>query len=121
MLTVFLFFRYNRTISVQFMKGNKKFDYGLVLIESLKRTQDEFMEVRTVAEKHGLPKAYLEKIAQEFKHAGLLESRRGKGGGYRLKDPDLIPAQTVFNFFSRPYEFCPVAQMKTKESNPATI
>lgn len=103
------------------MRGNKKFDYGILLVESLKQARGEFVEARTVAEKYGLPRAYLEKIAQEFKRAGLLESRRGKGGGYRLKNPHTASAETIFNLFLRPYEFCPVAQRKTKESNPTII
>lgn len=101
------------------MRGNKKFDYGLVLIEGLRQSPGRFIEVRTIAEKHGLPKAYLEKIAQEFKCAGLLESRRGRGGGYRLKNPQAVSAETIFNFLLRPYDFCPLSHLKIIGSNQA--
>lgn len=99
------------------MRGSKKFDYGLVLVESLKQAQSNFLEVRAIAEKHGLPRAYLEKIAQEFKRAGLLESRRGRDGGYRLRDPHSVSSATVLSLFLRPYEFCPLLQIKKGGNN----
>lgn len=94
------------------MRRHKKFDYDLVLIESLKSAKGSFTEIRTIADKHGLPKAYLEKIAQELKRAGLLESRRGSGGGYCLKNPHSVSAEIIFNLFLRPQELCPLAQIK---------
>ncbi len=89
----------------------KRFDYGLVLIERLKQASG-FIDVRTIAREHHIPEAYLEKIAQEFKRAGWLESRRGLGGGYRLiKDPATISVAELINFYERPYEICPITRI----------
>jgi Rrf2 family nitric oxide-sensitive transcriptional repressor len=44
-----------------------------------------------LAERHGLSKNHLTKIVNDLSHQGLLETRRGRGGGLRLlKDPDRI-------------------------------
>ena len=43
--------------------------------------------IREIAEKESLPKKFLEAILLEFKSAGILHSRPGKGGGYTLNRP----------------------------------
>jgi Rrf2 family protein len=44
-----------------------------------------------LAEMHGVPVAYLQKHLQSLSRAGVLESARGKGGGYRLaRSPSAI-------------------------------
>lgn len=81
-------------------------------MERLKQESGLFLNVRTIAQEYKIPPAYLEKIAQEFKKAGWLESRRGAGGGYRLKRE--ISVGELMKFFERPYEFCPVGRLKIK-------
>ncbi|VVM05519.1 HTH-type transcriptional regulator CymR [Methylacidimicrobium cyclopophantes] len=39
-----------------------------------------------IAEKERIPKKFLEAILLELKNKGILESRRGKGGGYQLAE-----------------------------------
>ncbi len=87
---------------------SKRFDYGLILIERLKKEPNEFLDVRTIAKEHKIPMAYLEKIAQEFKKAGWLESRRGLGGGYRLAKE--VSVSELIQFFEKSYEFCPMGK-----------
>ncbi len=91
---------------------SKRFDYGLILVERLKKAPGVFMDVKTVAKEFDIPEAYLEKIAQEFKRAGWLESRRGAGGGYRLKKEISMPE--IINYFSRPFEICPINRILEK-------
>ena len=43
-----------------------------------------FVSLKTVAERQDISMKYLEAIVCELKKAGLLESGRGKEGGYRL-------------------------------------
>lgn len=43
-----------------------------------------WVDAATIAGRAGLPRAYLGKIMKELVRAGLLESTRGPGGGYRL-------------------------------------
>jgi Rrf2 family protein len=40
-----------------------------------------------IAAAHGLPQKFLEAIMLELKHAGFVQSRKGKGGGYTLRMP----------------------------------
>src|SRR3989344_3513709 len=101
---------YNRTISVRFMK---KFDYGVILVECLRAAEGAYLDVKSVAKEHSLPKAYMEKIAQELKRAGWLEARRGIGGGYKLVKKDFAISELI-NFFERPYNICPISRLIKK-------
>ncbi len=87
----------------------KRFDYALVLLEHLKQRRDEFVDIRSVAKKGKLPRAYLGKVAQELKRAGWLEARKGAGGGYRLvRDPATVSVETLIRFYAPVYSFCPL-------------
>ncbi|KKT56922.1 MAG: hypothetical protein UW81_C0003G0026 [Candidatus Giovannonibacteria bacterium GW2011_GWC2_44_9] len=89
----------------------KKFDYGIVLIERLKLAEDGYLNAKSVAKKHGLPEAYMEKVAQELRRAGWLEARRGIGGGYKLIKKDFEIFELI-NFFERPYNICPITRLQ---------
>jgi Rrf2 family protein len=43
--------------------------------------------IADIAERHNLPKKFLEQILLDLKHHGLVQSRRGKHGGYNLLKP----------------------------------
>lgn len=55
------------------------------------------IQIREIADRERIPKKFLEQILLELKRAGLVESTRGVGGGYRLiKAPgDVTVAQVV--------------------------
>ncbi len=42
------------------------------------------VQVRRIAERHGIPSPFLVQILQDLKRSGLVESTRGASGGYRL-------------------------------------
>jgi len=42
------------------------------------------VQVRRIAERHGIPSPFLVQILQDLKRSGLVSSTRGAGGGYRL-------------------------------------
>jgi len=42
------------------------------------------VQVRRIAEEHGIPSPFLVQILQDLKRAGLVASTRGAAGGYRL-------------------------------------
>ena len=87
----------------------KRFDYALILIERLKQHKGEFADIRMIAKELRLPKAYLEKVAQELKHGGWLESKKGAGGGYRLaKNAAAVSVAALINFYEPIHSFCPL-------------
>ncbi len=45
------------------------------------------VQVRRIAEGHGIPSPFLVQILQDLKRAGLVTSTRGAAGGYRLALP----------------------------------
>jgi Rrf2 family protein len=61
--------------------------YGLMALIDLASRPDEFVLCRDLADKLDTPFAYLCKLMQQFAHAGLVHSARGRGGGYRLAKP----------------------------------
>jgi len=65
---------------------NRKTDYALVALAHVASEGDEGTPIsaRAVANSYGLPRALLAKLMKELHRAGLLESIRGAGGGYRL-------------------------------------
>ena len=62
--------------------------YALRVMMDLARQEDgSFVSLKTVAERQNISPKYLEAIAGGLKRAGLIESSRGKEGGYRLAKP----------------------------------
>jgi Rrf2 family protein len=45
---------------------------------------DNVVRIQTIAKQQNIPKRFLEQILNDLKMAGLVQSRRGMGGGYRL-------------------------------------
>jgi Rrf2 family iron-sulfur cluster assembly transcriptional regulator len=45
------------------------------------------VQARETAERQGIPLRYLDQILQELRRAGLVEGKRGPGGGYALTRP----------------------------------
>src|SRR5438270_166570 len=45
------------------------------------------VQAREVSSRQGIPLRYLEQILQELRRAGLVEGKRGPGGGYALARP----------------------------------
>ncbi|MBJ7308184.1 MAG: Rrf2 family transcriptional regulator, partial [Acidimicrobiia bacterium] len=66
------------------MKVSTRGDYASRALLSLALHSDEGgpTSVRDIAERTGLPQPYLEQILLALKGAGLVQSKRGVGGGY---------------------------------------
>ena len=54
------------------------------MLDLAQRGDEEFVSLKTVADRQGISLKYLEAIVSSLKKAGLLDSSRGKEGGYRL-------------------------------------
>ncbi len=67
------------------MKVSTRGDYASRALLSLALHDDAVpTSVRDIAERTGLPQPYLEQILLALKGAGLVQSKRGVGGGYVL-------------------------------------
>jgi len=67
------------------LKISRETDLGLLLmVELAKFPVGKTVGLKTLAEKKGLPYRFLSKMAVKLKKAGLLKSREGREGGYRL-------------------------------------
>ncbi|WP_029008659.1 RrF2 family transcriptional regulator [Azospirillum halopraeferens] len=59
--------------------------------------EGESLQIADIAERHRIPKRFLEQILLDLKHHGIVGSRRGKYGGYVLIRPasEITFAQVV--------------------------
>ena len=71
------------------MKIGSKGDYGLrALIDLAEHSESGgVIQAKEIAERQAIPKDYLALIMIDLRKAGLVESTRGPGGGYRLAYP----------------------------------
>ena len=73
-----------------------KAKYGLRAALQLSRQPERFQPARDIAREAGVPLAFLENILRDLRGYGLIETRRGAAGGYRLaKAPQDIYAGNV--------------------------
>src|SRR5947207_15280786 len=49
--------------------------------------QQPVVRIQTISEQQNIPKRFLEQLLNELKSAGVVESKRGVSGGYRLAQP----------------------------------
>jgi Rrf2 family protein len=68
---------------------SQKAKYALRALVILARAHDddEALTIAEVSERQNIPKKFLEQILLDLKRHGLLDSRRGKNGGYALLRP----------------------------------
>ena len=72
------------------MNLSKKYSKGPVLIADL-------------AQEEGIPKKFLESILLDLKNNGILQSKKGKGGGYQLaRDPSEVKIGQVIRILDGP-------------------
>ncbi len=67
------------------MMFSTKAEYGVrVMVELARGRADEPVPLAEIAQRDGLPLAYLEHLVARLRRAGLVDSRRGSRGGYLL-------------------------------------
>lgn len=89
---------------------SKKTKYALkaVLFLVEKYASGEPVLIAEIAEKESIPKKFLEAILLELRKKGLLQSKKGKGGGYLLaRHPNQISFGEVFGIFEDPFALLP--------------
>jgi Rrf2 family protein len=66
----------------------KKGKYGLKAMVHLAGLEPgEVAQVANIAETNSISKKFLDHILSDLRHAGLVYSKKGKGGGYALSRP----------------------------------
>lgn len=65
-----------------------KGDYGLMLLKVLNElAKGQYASLSVIAREQHLPLKYLEQVAASLAGAGIIISKHGKNGGYRLARP----------------------------------
>ena len=82
----------------------KKTKYALKALISLMREQGHGpVLISDLAEKERIPKKFLEQILLHLKNKGILQSKKGKGGGYLLgRPPETITLGEVIRALDGP-------------------
>lgn len=81
----------------------KKYDKGPILISE-------------ISEEENIPKKFLEAILLDLRNAGVLNSKKGKGGGYYLiKKPEDVNLATVIRLFDGAIALLPCVSYKYYE------
>jgi Rrf2 family protein len=83
---------------------SKKAKYALKALLVLSRAAPgKPVLISEIAEAEGIPKKFLELILLQLKKNGMLQSKKGKGGGYFLaREPDLITFGQVIRIIDGP-------------------
>ncbi len=79
------------------MKLSLRGEYALraLLVLGL-RYEQPVVRIQTISEDQNIPKRFLEQILNDLKSAGMVQSKRGVAGGYRLaRDPQTITVAAV--------------------------
>jgi Rrf2 family protein len=87
----------------------RKSKYGLKALLVLAEEKDRGpMLISELADRHRMPKKFLEAILLDLKKHGLLHSKKGKGGGYFLsRDPSQITLGQVIRILDGPLALIP--------------
>lgn len=85
---------------------SSKSDHGLLLLTLLsKKKAGRFVPLTEIAEEANLPYAFISRIASQLSKKGILESREGSTGGYRLsKKPKKISVAEVIETLDGPWQ-----------------
>ena len=82
------------------LKFNSPIRYGLravIFLASFDKNQKRQFSIREISKAENIPADYLEKIMLSLKKAKIVESTRGKTGGYQLAvKPNKLNLETIF-------------------------
>ena len=86
------------------MRVSAKTDYAIrAVLELAAVPGDTPLKGERIATAQGIPLRFLENILMQLRHAGLVESRRGADGGYRLaRAPEAVTLADVIRAIDGP-------------------
>ncbi|OYU53945.1 MAG: transcriptional regulator [Chitinophagaceae bacterium BSSC1] len=92
---------------------SKKTQYAFKALTYLaEQEKDVPVLIAEISKKKKIPLKFLENILLELRKAGMLESKKGKGGGYFLKqDPNKIPLSKVMRLIEGPIALLPCVSL----------
>lgn len=99
---------------------SKKSKYAIIaLIHLAKRFGEGPIMIGSIAEEENIPKKFLEGILYELKNSGVVNSRRGKSGGYYLiKKPQEVHLAQIMRLFDGPIALIPCVTYQYYEPCP---
>jgi hypothetical protein len=92
---------------------NKKTQYAFqALMYLTEHINDGPVLIADISKKKKIPLKFLENILLELRKAGILESKKGKGGGYYIKPTSLkTPLSDIFRKIEGPIAMLPCASL----------
>jgi Rrf2 family protein len=92
---------------------SKKCKYAIhALIYLAERYNQGPVQIHEISEKQHIPHKFLEAILLELRHAEILESKKGKGGGYFLnKKPAEVNLMQVMRIIDGPIALLPCVSL----------
>lgn len=96
---------------------SKKTQYSIyALVKLAKNYEKGPILIREIAEEENIPRKFLETILLDLKNLGILNSKKGKGGGYYLiKNPDDVNLAQIIRHFDGAIALLPCASYKYYE------
>ncbi len=83
---------------------NRDTDYAIRALIYLARSPHQVSSVNTLVEDLQIPKAFSRRLLQILSKKGILQSAKGKGGGFRLrKSPARIKLKDLVEIFQRDF------------------
>src|SRR5437868_9041649 len=81
----------------------KKSKYALKALLYLAKNEDQLVQISELSVQENIPQKFLENILLELRNHGLLYSKRGKDGGYKLgKTPEEITFGQIIRILDGP-------------------
>lgn len=96
---------------------SKRTKYGLKALAYIARQENNSpVAISEIAKSEGISQKFLESILLSLKKAGILSSKKGKGGGYYLiKEAALIPMTDVIRTLEGPIAMLPCVSLNYYE------
>lgn len=95
---------------------SKKCKYAVHALVHMAKTPRQQFLIKEISDACCIPKKFLEAILLDLKHAGVLGSKQGKGGGYFLrKEPYEVNLAEVVRLFDGAIAHVPCATYKFYE------
>jgi Rrf2 family protein len=96
---------------------SKKSQYAFKALMYLAQQDDEGpVLIAEIAKKKKIPLKFLENILLELKKGGVLESKKGKGGGYYFAEsPSKIPLAKIIRLLDGPIALLPCVSLNFYE------